>query len=136
MSILATPKTYDDSFVSVTATTHVAVASIALPSVRERQATIMRERLAELAGQCHGRLAVGFTEVTDMTSAAINALIEVSGVCRSLGGRLVIFGLDTPLRTVFRSTGLDKLLTVAADADAALRLFNPRPRWSLFGRAA
>lgn len=136
MSILATPKTYDDSFVSVAATTHVAVVSIELPSLRERQAVIMEERLMELAGQCQGRLAVGFSQVTDMTSAAINALIAVSSACRGAGGRLVIFGLDRPLRKVFASTGLDKLLTVAADADAALRLFNPRPRWSLFGRAA
>ncbi|MCC6660508.1 MAG: STAS domain-containing protein [Phycisphaerales bacterium] len=136
MSILATPKASDDSFVSVAATTHVAVASIELPSVRERQAAIMQERLTDLAAQCHGRLAVGFTEVTDMTSAAINALVEVSGACRARGGSLVIFGLARPLRKVFASTGLDKLLTVAADADAALRLFNPRPRWSLFGRAA
>jgi anti-anti-sigma factor len=71
-----------------------------------------------------------------MTSAAINALIEVSSACRGVGGRLVIFGLQRPLRKVFADTGLDRILTVAADADAALRLFNPRPRWSLFRRAA
>jgi anti-anti-sigma factor len=136
MSLLAKMKTYDDSFVTVAATTHVAVASIDLPSVRERQAAIMRERLGELLRQCRGRLAVGFVPVEDMTSACINALIEVSNDCRRSGGRLVIFGLQPPLRKVFASTGLDRILTVTPDAESALRLFEPRSRWSIFRRPA
>jgi anti-anti-sigma factor len=134
MSLLATPKTYDDSFVAVTATARVAVASVELRSVRERQASILRQRLSELCGQSGGRLAVGFTDVQDMTTACINALIEVSAECRGAGGQLVVFGLASPLRKLFASTGLDRVLTVAPDAAAALRVFapEPRPRWSLF----
>lgn len=134
MSLLAQPQTFDDSFVTVSATASVAVATIELPAVRERQAMIMQHRLVELAEQSRGRLAVGFTQVGDMTSACINALIEVNRHCRRLGGKLVIFGLTRALVRLFASTGLDRVLTVAPDTDAALRAFAPqnRARWSLF----
>ncbi len=128
----------DEALISISATANVAVATIDVPAVRERQATILRQRLAELAGRSGGRLVVSMHQVTDMTSACIIALIQVGDECRARGGRLVVTGLSRRLRRVFRSARIQQAVTVSRTAEEALRCFDRarRGRWSLFGLGA
>lgn len=117
----------------------VAVVGVNLPSLRERQAVVLRDRLQEIAEKSDGRLAVSMTDVIDLNSACINALVDVNKACHALGGHLMLFGLRPELRKSFRQTGVDKILPMADDCDRALKTFEKR-RWSPFrsrpGRAA
>ena len=122
----------DQGFVLVDTVDGVAVAGIGLPSLRERQAVMMLDKLRQVAGRHGGRLAVSLTEVIDLNSACINALVEVHRHCRELGGQIVVFGLRPQLRKLFHTTGIDKILPVADDCEQAVKVFARAGRWSPF----
>ncbi len=127
----------DDGLMRVTMRSDVGFLVVNMPSMRERQAVLVQRRLHGLSERCAGRVAIGLAAVTDMNSAFINAIIEVSQRCESMGGRLVVFGLNKQLRKLFRVTGLDRTLAVEADCTKAIKAINRgRSRWSLSGARA
>jgi anti-anti-sigma regulatory factor len=111
----------------------VAVVFLAMSCIRDHQAGMLEHRLRGTAEQAGGRMAVSFSEVQDITSAGINALLAVHACCRELGGHLAVFGLCRELRRLFRLTHLDRAIIITDDAAGALRSFEAghRRRWSL-----
>jgi anti-anti-sigma factor len=116
----------------------VAVVFLAMPCIRDHQACMIEQRLRGIAERSGGRLAVSMSEVEDITSAGINAMIVVHTLCRSLGGHLALFGLTRELRRLFKLTHLDRAIVLADDAQVAIHSFDTghRRRWSLRGRSA
>jgi anti-anti-sigma factor len=98
----------------------IGIVRVGMPSVRERQAAVLRERLLLFAEDFDGSLAVSLSEVTVLTSAGINALVEGATACDFYGGRMVLFALKPGLRRVFKTTGLDRVLRVEKDCGRAL----------------
>lgn len=101
-------------------------------SVRERQAQLVADDLNRAADAGGGRVAVCLSDVTDLCTALINVLLSAEEHCRALGGRLVVFGLSRELSDLFRSTGLDKRITLARDCTHAIKRMQPREparRW-------
>lgn len=110
----------------------VTFVVIQAASVRERQAQLVAEDLHRAADAGGGRVAVCLSDVTDLCTALINVLMTAAHRCRAMGGRLVVFGLSRELVDLFRSTGLDKRITLARDCAHALRRMQPREsarRW-------
>jgi anti-anti-sigma regulatory factor len=126
----------------------VAVVYIAMPCLRDHQASLLEQRLRCIAESTGGRLAVSLSEVTNLNSATINALIVVHNHCRNLGnhgaggagggGHLALFALSRELHRLFKVTHLDRTIPLADDVKGALQSFESghRRRWSLRGRAA
>lgn len=101
---------------------------INVAAVRERQASILRDRLASLLAQGRTRIAVGVEPVSDLCSAALAAIVEASRACSLAGGSLALFGPSKDLRRLFRVTGLDDVVIVRRDRREALRALDPSHR--------
>lgn len=134
------PDGAESACISVTMTERCAIVGVAMPSIRDRQAQILQDRLIGVADHAEGRVAVSMEEVVDVTSACINTLVVVSQRCAAMDGKLVIFGLSRELERLFKITRLDKLLTVARGRDDATAHFDAQRQgaglWSKRGRSA
>ena len=98
----------------------VTVARISIASMKDRQAAALQAALLSLAADRHGRLALDCSLLKDFTCAWINAILEVTKVCRSAGWDLAIFGLTGPARDILRATRLDRRMTLCLTRAAAL----------------
>lgn len=116
-----------DSFIAQSEHDSAGIAMIGMPSIRERQAVIMRERLAEIAKRREGRMLVGLTEVTSLSTSAIGDLVGLSKSCREMGGRLVLFGVSRQIMESIRAAGLHRSLDIAPDRAAAAAMLKARP---------
>lgn len=119
----------EDGLITVTPMESVALAFIAMTTVRERQAEIIQEKLLAVAESAKGKLAVSLAEVAVMTSAGVNALVAVHACCERFGGHLALFALSRDLRKLLKVTKLDRKLVIAENAGEAVRSFaGPSPR--------
>jgi anti-sigma B factor antagonist len=125
----------DDGLIAVRGMDSVALAFITIPSIREHQATIVQERLIGLAERSKGRVAVSMSDVGDMSSAGINAMVAINNRCTELGGRLALFGLSREIRKMFKVTKLDRAIVIAETAHEAVRSFDETPRKSFWKQA-
>jgi anti-anti-sigma factor len=128
---LTGPSGMDDGVITVRGMDSVALAFLGMQTIREHQASIMQERLLGLADRARGRIAVCMSEVADMTSAGINALVAVNARCRDLGGHLALFALGRELKKMIRVTKLDRAIIIVDTAHEAVRSFEAPPRRGL-----
>lgn len=117
-----------------------ALVFITCPALHEHQAAIIQARLLALAIKARGRMAISLAEVSDMTSAGINALVAVHNRCKELGGGIALFGLSREVRRMLKVTHLDRAFAIAETPHEAVRaLSDPEPQrrglWSIFTRA-
>jgi anti-anti-sigma factor len=114
-----------------------ALVFITCPAIHEHQAAIIQTRLLALAEKARGRLAISLAEVSDMTSAGINALVAVHNRCRQLGGGIALFGLSREVRRMLKVTRLDRTIQIAETPHEAVRVLSEseparRGIWSIF----
>ena len=64
---------------------------------------------------------VDATRLEAIDAAALKVFVDALKQLRPRGGRMIFFGLTPPNRRLFEITGLDRVATVAADRDEALR---------------
>lgn len=120
----------DDGLITIRGMDSVALAFVAIPSLREHQAAMVQDRLIGLAERARGRLAVSLSDVGDMTSAGLNALVAVHARCKALGGHLTLFGANKELLRLFKVTRLDRTIVLAGTAHEAVQSFDTPARKS------
>jgi anti-sigma B factor antagonist len=76
--------------------------------------------LADVAGERPKRLVLDLREVPYMDSSGVGTLVEVFRRVRDYKGKLVLFGMNPRVRSVFEITKLDKFFTICEDQDQAL----------------
>lgn len=69
------------------------------------------------------RLAVDLSQLEYISSAGLRVLLVVGRKVQQADGKLVLFGLVPNVREVFAISGFDKILSLAADRNAALAAF-------------
>jgi anti-anti-sigma factor len=107
---------------------HSAIVTVAIASIRDHHAELIAQRLASIATDRGGHLAINLSHVAEFSCAWINALVRLAASCEASGGRLVVFDLAEPAAKVLRRTGLDKQLHLCRGRNAALRaLGEPAP---------
>lgn len=116
----------EDSFLTINMVAGVAVVDVECQVIRERQASILASRLARLAEEHHGQIAVCLRSVRQLSLATLRDLIEADRLCRSLGGRLAVFSMPVHIQHQLRETGLLKKLNLQRDAAAAVRFAQRR----------
>lgn len=79
--------------------------------------------LVDIAGKWR-KVAVNFTDVTFLASVGIRVLVKASRAMIKNGGRLVVFNPSDDARKVLRSTGIDSIIPVVADENAAIAEFS------------
>jgi|SRR6185369_5666496 anti-sigma B factor antagonist len=66
------------------------------------------------------KVIVDLTNVPFLASIGVRVLLKTARAIGSRNGRLVVFNANDDARKVLRSTGVDTVITVAADEGAAL----------------
>lgn len=79
----------------------------------------LRAGLLELVKTKPAKLIVDLTGVPYMDSSGIATLVETLQLQRRQQGRLVLFGLQPKLRSVFEVVRLNMVFTIVEDLDAA-----------------
>jgi len=114
--------------VEITRPADPTVVRVRTAAVREVQAIALEETLSSIAAAASGRLVVDLEPVQQLTSAGVNALVNVRQRCVALGGMLVLCGLSRDLVDLFKVTGLDRTLRIASHRDDAIMLFAGRKK--------
>jgi anti-anti-sigma factor len=97
-----------------------------MPTIWRPIAGPLEQTLRSVAVEARGKLILVMDDVQQLTSAGVNALVTGSNLCREHGGRMVLVGLKGDLVDLFRSTGLDRTLTIAMHHDDAMAYFHGR----------
>lgn len=105
----------------------VAIVGVLCSAVRERQAVLLAEELADAARRAGWMLAISFERVEHLTSACLNMLVELHVRCRHNRGSLVVFGLPDEVRRIIRLTRLDACIPIAVDGHHARELLCQAP---------
>lgn len=115
------------SVLSVAQAGTVSVVAVSFPVIRERQAMLLQRPLSDLVDVAHGRVAMDLSQVGSFSCAWINTLIALTRRCRSQGGDLVLFAMDSASARTIRDTGLLSHLTLERDKFTALSAFGEAP---------
>jgi len=68
----------------------------------------------------HRKVIVDLSKVTFLASIGIRVLVKAARAIGNKKGRFVVFGPTDEARRVLRSTGIDTIIPVAADQEAAI----------------
>lgn len=68
----------------------------------------------------HGKVIVNLADVTFLASIGIRVLVKAARTIGNRKGRLVVFAPTDEARRVLRSTGIDTIIPVVADEQAAI----------------
>jgi anti-sigma B factor antagonist len=80
----------------------------------------LHARLVEVAGGRPKRLMLDLAEVPYMDSSGVGTLVEVFRRVTAYKGKMVLFGLNSRVRSVFEITKLDRFFTICdTEAQAA-----------------
>ncbi|HVO98104.1 MAG TPA: STAS domain-containing protein [Bryobacteraceae bacterium] len=74
----------------------------------------------ELAKSKQNRIVIDVSRVTYLDSSAIGVLVACHGAARDAGGQLRLAGVSSRVSTIFKMTGVDKLLTIDPTKDDAV----------------
>lgn len=103
-----------------------AMVKVRPESLREYQAVLLRDELADVVEHSDGRVLLRFHTGSDVCASCLNELITQSHRCEALGGRMFIVGLSKTMRRLLKGTGLDSHLHLAKDTADAMRHFDRR----------
>jgi len=68
----------------------------------------------------HSKVIVSLADVTFLASIGIRVLVKAARTIGSKKGRFVVFGPTDEARRVLRTTGIDTIIPVVADEQAAI----------------
>lgn len=74
----------------------------------------------ELAKSKQNRIAIDMSRISYLDSSAIGSLVACHGAARDAGGQLRLAGVAPRVATIFKMTGVDKLLTIDPTKDDAV----------------
>lgn len=78
----------------------------------------------ELIASNQNRIVVDLSRVSYLDSSAIGALVSCHSMARDSGGQLRLAGLADRVSTIFKMTGVDRLLTIDPTRDDAVAAFS------------
>lgn len=79
----------------------------------------LHAQLVEVADDRPKRLMLDLTEVPYMDSSGVGTLVEVFRRVSAYKGKMVLFGLNDRVRSVFEITKLDRFFTICETEDEA-----------------
>lgn len=103
-----------------------AMVKVRPETLREHQASLLRDELSEVVDQSCGRVLMRFSTGAELCATCLNELIHESRRCEALGGCMLVVGLSRPMRRMLKTTGLDQYLHLSKDTAQAMRHFDRR----------
>jgi anti-anti-sigma factor len=98
------------------------VVKVLCDKLGSRESEILQQEMASLLKQHGYRVALDCSGVTLIASMGLGMFIQLNKDCRTHAGKFVIFGLNTELMKLLAMTKLEKVLSVAPDRAAALKV--------------
>ena len=86
------------------------------------QSPNLHARLVEIAGERPKRLMLDLTDVPYMDSSGVGTLVEVFRRVSAYNGKMVLFGLNSRVRSVFEITKLDRFFTICESEEQAVEV--------------
>jgi anti-anti-sigma factor len=99
-----------------------AMVILSCPAVREWQASVLSNYLAEVVESHKGKVVLDIKGITQFTCAWLNSLISLSDRCKELSGQFVVVGMSRQGQRLMRDAGLTKRLQLAESGEEALSL--------------
>ncbi len=82
----------------------------------------LHAQLVEIAGERPKRLILDLTEVPYMDSSGVGTLVEVFRRVTAYKGKMILFGLNRRVRSVFEITKLDRFFTICESEEQAVEV--------------
>jgi anti-anti-sigma regulatory factor len=101
---------------------NAAMVILSCPAVREWQALVLTNYLAEVVEHNQGRVVLDITDIFQFTCSWLKSLITLSDRARELGGRFIIVGMSRQGRQLMKEGGWSKRLELAESGEQALTL--------------
>ena len=115
------PLMHEKTIIAMDIKDGVGIGRITCPSIGEREAPIIQQDTLGTAPKTRHHVILDFNQVAMMGSLALGMLVTITKECKSKGGVLVLFGLNSNLTDVLKMSRLDKLLVIAKDEGAAMK---------------
>jgi len=117
----ATLQNSQDTVFSFSRVGAAAVVTVACPSVREWQSSVLANYLNDVIDRNRGRaVIVDMSGIVQFSCAWLNTLIQLTERATKMGGSLMIVGFTRDTRRLMKSTGLLRRLNVHATTSEAL----------------
>ncbi len=98
------------------------VVKVLCDKLGSRESEILQQEMAAIVKQHGYRLAMDCSGVTMIASMGLGMFIQINKDCKGHAGKFVICGLSGELMKLLAMTKLEKVLTVAPDRAAALKV--------------
>ena len=85
-----------------------------------RQSPMFHAALVEIVNERPRRLILDLSEVPYMDSSGVGTLVEIFRRVSAYKGKMILFGLNPRVRSVFEITKLDKFFTIVENRDQAI----------------
>lgn len=85
------------------------------------RAPALRRRISQHQQKKPSRLVIDLQEVPYMDSSGVATLVEAMQIARRHGGKLVLFGLQDRVRSIFEIARLQTIFTITDSRESALR---------------
>jgi len=79
----------------------------------------LRTGLIQLVDEKHDRIIIDMAGVPYMDSSGVATLVEALQRQRKSGGKMILCGLQTKVKSIFEIARLDMVFTIVDDVDAA-----------------
>jgi anti-sigma B factor antagonist len=114
----------DGAYLNILPHTSCVLGHVTCEKVGAREAQILEHEL-RTAGEKHAkrwRILLDLKDVTVLASMGLGALVSLHKTCTQEGGRLVVCGLRDDIMQVMKITHLDRVLKVAPDREAGMKM--------------
>ncbi len=92
------------------------------PRLDAASAPALKNAVIDLANQGNTRVVVSASQLQHVDSSGLGTLIALHKTLQTAGGRLVLCDVSAKVMPILKLTRLDRVLTIASDADTAAAL--------------
>jgi anti-sigma B factor antagonist len=115
----------DGAYLNIIPHASLLIAHVTVEKVGARESQIIEQELRAAAGGGAAkkwRIVLDLKDVTLLASMGLGMLVSMHKLCATQGGRLVVCGLRDDILQLMKLTHLDRILKIAPDREAAIKL--------------
>ena len=112
----------DAAYLNVLPHTACVLGHVTAEKVGARESQIIEQEIRAAAPGRKWKIVLDLKDVTVLASMGLGALVSLHKTCSQEGGRLVVCGLRDDILQVMKITHLDRILKVAKDREAGLKM--------------
>ena len=108
----------------------IQILRFVMPSIKDTVAVLLIEdefrRILEHAATQTPRVCIDFSCLKLLPTTVLAKMVSFWNELKKIDGQLVLCGLTSPVKAVFKSTGFDRLFRVVPDLESAVASLKKR----------